>query len=162
MLNSIMAAIRSIVPRAGAGLEEQDTPDGIQLSAVTEKPKSFSAVATPTGIYVNGGWYREGAEGTWIEVEGATVSGVDAWIEITTDSDCAITGVSIVGGTMPDVTTVTGSPAYVSVSRFQLCKTEGTGGAARLATMAEGNMTIGIWDINGYAARWPSMQGGTR
>ena len=97
-----------------------------------------------------------------IEVEGATVSGVDAWLEITTDSNCAITGVSIVGGTMPDVTTTTGSPAYVSVSRFQLCKTVGTGGTGRLAILAEGNMTIGIWDINGYAARWPSMQGGTR
>lgn len=162
MLNRIMDAIRSIVPRAGSGLEELETKTGIELSVVDSPISAFAASPSTTGIQVAGGWYREGADGDWIEIEAATVSGPDVWLEISTNSDCTITNVVIAGGTMPDVTTVTGSPAYVSTSRFQLSGLNGTGGDSRITQYAAGNMTIGIWDINGYAARWPSMQGGTR
>lgn len=161
MLNSIMAAIRSIVPRAGAGLEEQQTRDGVQLSAIAPQLGSFSCQAGTSGIRVEGGWYRVGFDGEWIQLDTVTVGGNSAYIEITTDADCEVTAVEIKGGTMGDVTTTTGSPAYVSKSRFLLCQITGTG-SLRLTQFAEGNLTLIIADINGYAARWPAVQGGIR
>ena len=120
------------------------------------------AETTPSvKLAVTKGYYENFPMNTWTEIAAtAATAGNKAYLVLEQDSNRAITSATVLVTTDDlDAVVIDGSNATSNVLLAE-ATTAGSPPVSTIRQHRNGNLTIGLWQINGSIVRWPETVGG--